>query len=479
MTGLLATIICMAGIAYLLIADRRRAVDVSGAVWIPLIWMLLSGSRYVSQWLDLGAPGAVSAQAYDDGSPLDRNVFIALIVAGVWVLLRRPVDWFALLRRNVWLLLFLLFALTSVAWSDDPFISLKRWVKGAGNVIMALVILTERHPYEALGVVMRRLGFVLLPLSVLFIRFFPELGRQYHMGQVMYSGVTFSKNSLGQVCLITGIYFTWELLLGHSARDVNSMRESRRYLRVRLDEYVPYVVMLPMVAWLLYRANSATSTALMVVAACFLLFARIPSVARNPVALPVAAFATAAIIGVLATVIDITDAVIRLLGRQPDLTSRTPVWAMLLDMVPNRLLGAGYESFWSGDRLVQIWSRMGVDAGGIIQAHNGYIETYLNLGLVGLLLLVASIVAGLVKAAGRLRIAYAPACLAIAYVLTAVIYNYTEAAFKPLNNLFVLLLFSIVHVTARRRPSVMAARPKAVETIDAPAYSPAMRRKHG
>ena len=53
----------------------------------------------------------------------------------------------------------------------------KRWIKDLGNPIMALVILTERRPYEALGITLRRLSFLLLPLSVVFVRYFPELGR--------------------------------------------------------------------------------------------------------------------------------------------------------------------------------------------------------------------------------------------------------------------------------------------------------------
>ena len=44
---------------------------------------------------------------------------------------------------------------------------------------MVLVILTEKRPYEAVGVILRRLAFLLLPLSVLFIRYYPDLGREY------------------------------------------------------------------------------------------------------------------------------------------------------------------------------------------------------------------------------------------------------------------------------------------------------------
>ena len=44
---------------------------------------------------------------------------------------------------------------------------------------MVLVLLTERHPYEAIGITLRRLSFLLLPASVLFVRYYPDLGRGY------------------------------------------------------------------------------------------------------------------------------------------------------------------------------------------------------------------------------------------------------------------------------------------------------------
>ena len=119
---------------------------------------------------------------------------------------------------------------------------------------------------------------------------------------------------------------------------------------------------------------------------------------------------------------------------------------MVTEMVPSRLVGAGYESFWSGHRLVEIWTAMGDPTNGIIQAHNGYIEIYLNLGIIGLVLLVASVASGLFKSIRRLKTDYAHAVLCVVYICVILAYNYTEAAFKPVNNLFVLLLFSIVQV---------------------------------
>jgi O-antigen ligase len=148
--------------------------------------------------------------------------------------------------------------------------------------------------------------------------------------------------------------------------------------------------------------------------------------------------------GVLQWAFDLSAEAVRLLGRQPDLTSRTPVWAMLLGMATNPLIGAGYESFWSGERLVRIWSALGFDSDGIIQAHNGYIDLYLNLGLAGVGLLGAAIASGIAGTARRLEHAYAPAALCLTYILIALFYNYTEATFKPMNNVFLLLVLSIL-----------------------------------
>lgn len=459
MTPYLPTLLCLLVSAYLFWVDRRQAEGVSGAVWIPLLWMFLAGSRYASQWLALGPPDFVSAEAYDEGSPLNRNVFLGLILAGVAVLGQRRVDWSAVLTRNSWLFLFFLFAATSVLWADDTFLSFKRLLKGFGNVVMALIILTDKHPYRALGLILRRLAYVLLPLSVLFIRYYPDLGRVYnHAGELMYTGAAYSKNALGQLCLLVGVYFGWVLLF-------------RRTKAVSSEGWVPApvgLIVLPMLLWLLYVSRSATSLAALLGAICFLVAAQLRFFSQRPRRILGAALLAGVAIGFLEYAFEVKASVFRALGREADLTGRIPLWEMLLEVMPNPLIGTGYESFWSGDRLTMIWERMGV--AGTIQAHNGYIETYLNLGIIGLSLLVIAILSGLVKAQRQLEREYAHAVLKIALILVALAYNYTEAAFKPVNNVFVLLLFGILQAgrvrgadrkpaSAVRAPTFASARP--------------------
>ena len=137
---------------------------------------------------------------------------------------------------------------------------------------MALVLLTEVNPYEALGSVLRRMSYLLIPLSLLFMRFYPELGRAYHMGQPMFTGVATHKNTLGQICLVTGIYFCWEVLL-YERKMTKSVKKMMRPI---------YVIMLPMIFWVLYRADSATSLGCMIMALCILVISRKFSVVKKP-----------------------------------------------------------------------------------------------------------------------------------------------------------------------------------------------------
>ena len=83
-----------------------------------------------------------------------------------------------MLRKNVSILLYFSFCAVSLVWSDFPFIAFKRWIKALGDVEMVLVILTEFGPLGALKRLLTRLGFLLFPLSILFIRYYPDIGRR-------------------------------------------------------------------------------------------------------------------------------------------------------------------------------------------------------------------------------------------------------------------------------------------------------------
>src|SRR6185437_3618833 len=97
-------------------------------------------------------------------------------------------------------------------WSDFPFAAFRKWSRDLTAYVMIFVCLSESQPIVAVGVLLRRLGYLLLPLSIVLIKYFPILARQYDpfTGAVTYCGATTSKNMLGELCLICGIFFFWD-----------------------------------------------------------------------------------------------------------------------------------------------------------------------------------------------------------------------------------------------------------------------------
>src|SRR5207249_4497038 len=185
------------------------------------------------------------------GSPLDAWFFFVFIAAGFCVLTRRQVSLSEIVQNNGWLIAFALYCFISIAWSDFPFVAFKRWIKILGHPIMVLIVLTEPDPEEALRRLMKRCAYVVVPVSILFIKYYPELGRAYDAwsGLPTISGIAINKNLLGADCLILGFFFFWHLL-----QTWQTKRNTWRRKELRL-----IVGFLIAIWWLLSQAQSATS----------------------------------------------------------------------------------------------------------------------------------------------------------------------------------------------------------------------------
>jgi exopolysaccharide production protein ExoQ len=131
---------------------------------------------------------------------------------------------------------------------------------------------------------------------------------------------------------------------------------------------------------------------------------------------------------VLAFGFDMNGSMAGAVGKDPTLTDRTKIWAFLLNMHTNPLLGTGYESFWMGSRLQSFWQTAGL--GHLNEAHNGYLEIYLNLGLIGLFLVSVFVIACYGTICKRLRPFSSLGSLTLALWVIMVFYCVTEAGFR-------------------------------------------------
>jgi O-antigen ligase len=121
--------------------------------------------------------------------------------------------------------------------------------------------------------------------------------------------------------------------------------------------------------------------------------------------------------------------VIAVLGRSADLTGRTQIWALASFYIPERpVLGYGYSGFWNGasPESLTIEHAMG---GKIMYSHNGYLETLLNLGVVGFLLTLAFLGRGVKRAYNWSEHAQSRVGLwPLAFLLFFMLYNLGECS---------------------------------------------------
>jgi O-antigen ligase len=430
MPPIIALFICLAFIGYVFWLEYNSSSDFSAALLIPLIWMFISGSRFISKWIRM-APA--QEEAYFEGSPIDAVVFAVLIIWAIIIIARRKVDWESLMIHNKIIIGYFLYCAISISWSDYPFISFKRLIKELGTPLMALIILTDRKPTEAIAVILRRLAILWLPLSIVFFKYFPSMGRAFAPdGRMFATGVSQGKNGLGILCLICGIFFAWKYLIGIRTSKVSNLQDKM------ID-----IILIILTAWLLYLSKSATALACIVFTVSLLFLCRTKAINVVPDRIITVVVVGFPIFFLVDSVFDIRNLIYEILGRDSTLTTRVFIWDFLKDMSSHPIIGSGYQSFWLGDRLTKIWDFTGRT---INQAHNGYLEIYLNLGYIGVLLIIALVLSGLINIKKKLRENFSAAILSLCFVLTAVMYNYTEALYYGINNIWLLTLFGVIYI---------------------------------
>ena len=247
MTPAVAAVVCTIGILGLFWLDREPKGRTSAALWIPLIWLSFACTRSISEWMQVGGPDWRADQVAE-GSPLDRLLFTFLIVLGLGIIIKRWQQAGRLLRANGAILVFLFYCALSVLWSDYPDVAFKRWTRAVGDLVMVLIVWTEPEPIAAFTRIVADLGYVLIPLSVLFIKYYPAIGVAYTPwgGPGDHRGATSNKNKLGAICLCLGLAALWRL--------IRAYQEPKTAGRTRRK--IAQVVVLLMVLWLFHTANS-------------------------------------------------------------------------------------------------------------------------------------------------------------------------------------------------------------------------------
>jgi O-antigen ligase len=322
-------------------------------------------------------------------------------------------------------------------------VSFKRWIKDLGNVVMVLVILTEIDPVEAARTVLLRCTYLILPFSLVYIKYYPAQGRYYDQwtGTAYYCGVTGNKNALGMSLFVGALVLLWKIT------DLWSERKGRNPDKTGL---LIHLLMAGLVLYLLKLAHSSTALVCSVLGASVMLAMKLPVLRSKVSRFGLYSAAAALLLFLVNTTFDLGAAFVELVGRDLTFTGRTDIWKLVLSEEINPLIGVGFYSFWMGDRVDHLSEAFFYK---LNQAHNGYLETYLNTGYIGVALLLVALGMGINRVKKSVVAGSAYGALRLAFIATILFYNMTEATFDRLNLVWFVLLLALTDYTMVKKES--------------------------
>jgi exopolysaccharide production protein ExoQ len=430
MSPFLAFLLCCGVSAWLFREDMKWRRLESPALWIAGIWVAIAGSRSPTYWTDYLGLGS-SAQSNLDGNPLNFLITSLLIVAALLVLSNRGYNWSAFAKANKSLCLIYFFFALSFLWGEYPSVLLRRLWKDVGCVAIVVLLLTQRDPAAAIRTIYVRVSFLLFPFSVLFYKYFPELGRGYSFGgDMLFSGVCTFKNELGMVLMVFGLIGLWDLL---------ELRKEEKSAVKKRQVLIHYGCSL-MIIWLLIASNSATSLVCLLLGMLIWWGGRYLARLGSPLQIMFSVVTAVLFLGVLEAVFDLKGMFLDVIGRDRTFSGRTVAWPLMMESVRNPLLGEGYRMFWDLHGLA-VEEKTGFP---FPTAHSGYVEMYLAGGLVGLALLGLFLLATGLRVAKGLLEEGSFGRLGFIFWVLLLIYNYTESSFLWSTTIwFTFLLWAI------------------------------------
>lgn len=389
---------------------------------VPITWVLIC-------FLSVGNFNAAIFPAVPGIGSLNQAIYSVLVALLGFRYLTSPKS--PVISKNLSIILLLLnfYCFISFSWSDDPLFTLAK-----SSVFLfipfAIIYSTEDLSDEFLlkGVLY---GVCLaLILSVVCIYLYPDIAAKgdVYASKDSWRGAFPQKNVLGRTCMIAACA-TMLLMFN------------------RWIGFLRGVTILLLSCFLVYRSESTTS--MMGILLFIPLFAALFAVVRlgknwSLLLVVLALFG----VTLFAFMLDFAgDMLSSAIGKDTSFTGRVPLWSILFqDWAERPLLGFGVGGYFTEYKIQEFTRMLGWDAN---NAHNGFLEALLDVGLVGIFILLIVMYA-LLKKSVLIRSKYNSGGQFVCFVLAVlVIQNTMESAFlRPSNIMWVMFVAACIHVSS-------------------------------
>jgi exopolysaccharide production protein ExoQ len=340
---------------------------------------------------------------------------------------------------NPFLLIIFIYSLITVLWSPLPIPTLKRAIQFGGLIFFSLAIYTSRRPWTDFILIILGALTVIEIASVIAAIAFPSQGIDAYFGSA-WKGILDGKNSFGGVGSLSLLFW---VSIGHlpfikfyiywSGIALSALCVLKSTSSTSITISILGVLIFFSLQKQHIRSHQWLQRILIVIALILLIFFHVFYITEGR------APSGAELLGPFAS----------LFGKSSDLTGRSEIWEALIPVIQDHwIFGVGYNAFWfgPGSAAQPVLNKLTWIP---FQAHNGYLDTINELGLVGFSIFLALIFFNVSKLTELIRLDRPAAALFTALPVTILFSNYTETTmFRGVSFQFNLLIFSIVSVSS-------------------------------
>jgi O-antigen ligase len=378
---------------------------------VPLILFAVHGGfsfEHESWNSDLGAYGGKIAVVASESETLRDRVqaWVALAIClGAAAPYARSIFAAAQGLPLFWLLP--LYALASAFWSQDAALSLRSGLSLLISTLFAFYLaerFSERQRLELIVLAGACVAAGSLALAV----FLPQFGVDHQLHEGAWQGLFTQKN----VCAEATLFLLTPAL---------ALPPLGRYGQLLRSAYIGICLLI------IAMTQSKTGWAATLLYFAFFYGLRLLGRFGRKEGLPLAAVAFAMAAAAMAAVASYPAALLSLAARSGSLSGRTAIWGAILASVLRRPVGGyGFDAFWS--LLHGEAARVFASTGWVVtSAHNGFLNLALELGLVGVALVIVTLLQACRHASAAFRPDHSPYvdwCIGIVFL--TVVYNLDE-----------------------------------------------------
>jgi exopolysaccharide production protein ExoQ len=380
--------------------------------------LLLMGA-FVPLWR-LMTVGAVDQL---EGDPVQRGILLAGYLVAFTTLLLFPKSFIRTAWKKPLIWILILWAAASILWSNVPWLTLRRVIALTLTSLYTFVLFLRFPP----GYFLRLLGWALLIAvlsSLLTALLLPNWGVMGFPTEYAWQGVFVHKNILGRISALALLVSTllWNYNQGWRIRAI-------------------WGAVFIMSTITLVESRSASALVLTIVMALGALAILTARRWHWHISWPVLLPTFLVVLGTSAFIIMRNyETFLAILGRSSTLTGRIPLWEVVVAQALNRpWTGYGYGVFWLG------WNGPSAAVWAAVSwlpphAHNGYLDLWLDLGLIGLMMGVILLGKTLLISMRSVLIGSKEALFWALFVLFVVVYNIVESTFLRANNIYWTML---------------------------------------